>query len=385
MTDRPAANEPPATRAVYLDYNATAPLRPEAAAAVADASGAFGNPSSVHSFGRDMRRRIESARESLAALVGGPAEGVVFTGSGSEANNLALLGCGRPRQLVSAGEHESVLQACLDAEAIPLERDGRVRLEALEALLAADPAPTLVSVMLANNETGVIQPVESVVEIAKRHGAMVHCDAVQAAGRIPLDMTAFGIDLLSLSAHKLGGSQGVGALLLAEGVEVAPLIRGGGQERRRRAGTENVAGIAGFGAAAEAARRDLESVGRIAALRDALEREALALAPEAQIIGADAPRLPNTSCLALPGLAAETQVIGLDLDGIAVSAGSACSSGKVESSHVLRAMGLGEEVAGAAIRVSLGWASEEADIAAFLHAWRALYRRAGPGAERLAV
>ncbi len=361
--------------AVYLDYNATAPLRPEAATAIREALGACGNASSVHGFGREQRRRLELAREAVAALAGAPLAGVIFTGSGSEANNLALLGCGRPRLLVSAGEHESVLRALPEAERIPLDGDGRVRLEALERMLAADAAPALVSVMLANNETGVIQPIEAVVEIAGRHGALLHCDAVQAVGRIPFDMTALGLDLVSVSAHKLGGPQGVGALLLAEGLEVAPLIRGGGQERRRRAGTENVAGIAGFGAAAEAAQAGLADAGRSEALRDLLERLATEALPEALVIGAGAPRLPNTSCLALPGLAAETQVIGLDLAGVAVSAGSACSSGKVESSHVLRAMGLDESLAASAIRVSLGWASDESDIAAFIAAWSDLARR----------
>ena len=368
------------TEPVYLDYNATAPLRPEAAAAMREALGALGNASSVHGFGREQRRRVEEAREAVAALAGGPVAGVVFTGSGSEANNLALLGSGRGRRLVSAGEHESVLQVDPRAGWIPLDENGLVRLDALEAALVADDKPALVSVMLANNETGVLQPIEAVVEIARRHDALVHCDAVQAAGRVPLDMTALGFDLMTLSAHKLGGPQGVGALLMMDGLEIAPQIRGGGQERRRRAGTENVAGIVGFGAAAEAARAGLADIGRIEALRDSLESQAKQALPEAVVIGAEAPRLPNTSCLALPGLPAETQAIGLDLAGVAVSAGSACSSGKVDSSHVLRAMGLDEALAGAAIRVSLGWASRESDVAAFIAGWTELHRRADRGA-----
>ena len=370
------------TRSAYLDDNATAPLRPEAAAAMTEALGALGNASSVHRFGRDQRARLEAAREAVAALVGGPPSGLVFTGSGSEANNLALTGCGRRRLLVSAGEHASVLQARDDGELLPLDGDGLVRLDALEAALARDPEPALVSVMLANNETGVIQPIAEVAALAHAAGALLHCDAVQAAGRVPLDMTALGIDLLSLSAHKLGGPQGIGALLLAEGLEIAPLLRGGGQERRRRAGTENVAGAAGFAAAAQAAAAELPRMAALAALRDDLEDRARALAPDLVVVGAEAPRLANTSCLALPGCAAETQVIALDLAGVAVSAGSACSSGKVESSHVLRAMGLPEAVAGSAIRVSLGCASREADIALFLDAWAAHTRRARDAGRR---
>ena len=352
----------------YLDYNATAPIRPEVSQAVTEALSATGNASSVHAFGRGQRARIEAAREAVAALARAPEAGVVFTAGGSEANNLALRGCGRRRLLVSAGEHESVLRARDDAELIPLDSDGRLRLDRLEAILAEPGPPALVSVMLANNETGVIQPVAEAAALAHAGGALLHCDAVQAAGRLPLDMSALGADLLSLSAHKLGGPQGVGALLLAEGLEIDALIRGGGQERRRRAGTENVAGIAGFGVAARLARDDLTGVDRLAALRDDLEARARSLFPGLIVAGEGVPRLPNTSCLAIPDCAAETLVIALDLAGVAVSAGSACSSGKVETSHVLRAMGLPDAVAGAAIRVSLGWASQAGDIGLFLDA-----------------
>ncbi|MCH8035910.1 MAG: aminotransferase class V-fold PLP-dependent enzyme, partial [Proteobacteria bacterium] len=264
-------------------------------------------------------------------------------------------------------------------ERIPLSRDGVVDLDALEALLGADPRPALVSVMLANNETGVIQPVARAAETAHRRGALVHCDAVQGAGKIPVDMAALGVDLLSLSAHKLGGPQGVGALIVAEGIELAPLMRGGGQERRHRAGTENLPGIAGFGAAATCALAGLEPMAGLAALRDRLERRLRARAPEIKIYGAGAPRLSNTSCFGVPGLAAETQVIALDLAGVAVSAGAACSSGKVAPSHVLKAMGASEAEAGCAIRVSLGWDSGTAGIERFLEAWSALYSRSTRG------
>jgi cysteine desulfurase len=372
------------TPAVYLDYNATAPVRPEAAAAVADALGLTGNASSVHRFGRLARRKLEDAREAVAALVGAPAERVVFTSGGTEANNLALTGAGRARRLVSAGEHDSVLNAAAGAEGglerIPLRRDGVVDLDALEARLGEDPRPALVSVMLANNETGVIQPVARAAETAHGRGALVHCDAVQGAGKIPVDMAALGVDLLSLSAHKLGGPQGVGALIVAEGIELAPLMLGGGQERRHRAGTENLPGIAGFAAAAECALAGLERMAGLAELRDRLERHLRARAPEIEIYGASAPRLPNTSCFGTPGLAAETQVMALDLAGIAVSAGAACSSGKVAPSHVLRAMGASEAEAGSAIRVSLGRDSGAAGIERFLEAWSALYSRTARGA-----
>ena len=357
---------------VYMDYNATAPLRPEAAAAVAETLELTGNASSVHGFGRRVRGRIEDAREAVAALAGARPEDVIFTSGGTESNNLALRGCGRERILVSAGEHDSVPRAAPDAEPIPLKRDGRVALSRLAAMLADEPRPALVSVMLANNETGVIQPVREAAALAREFGALVHCDAVQAAGKIPVDMGALDVDLLSLSAHKLGGPQGVGALVTAGGVGLAPLIRGGGQERGRRAGTENAAGIAGFGAAAEAALRGLDDFARLAALRDGLEAKLAGLAPEAEVFGAAAPRLANTTCFACPGMPAETQVMALDLAGIAVSAGSACSSGKVTPSHVLRAMGYGEAAA-SAIRVSLGWRSGPEDIERFLDAWGGLY------------
>ena len=371
------------TPAVYLDYNATTPVRPEAAAAVVDALGLTGNASSVHRFGRLARRKLEDAREAVAALVGAPAERVVFTSGGTEANNLALTGTGRTRRLVSAGEHDSVLNAAAGveggAERIPLRRDGVVDLDALEARLGEDSRPALVSVMLANNETGVIQPVARAAETAHGRGALVHCDAVQGAGKIPVDMAALGVDLLSLSAHKLGGPQGVGALIVAEGIALAPLMLGGGQERRHRAGTENLPGIAGFGAAAECALAGLERMAGLAELRDRLERRLRARAPEIKIYGAGAPRLPNTSCFGVPGLAAEIQVIALDLAGIAVSAGAACSSGKVAPSHVLGAMGASEAEAGSAIRVSLGWDSGAAGIERFLEAWSALYSRSAGG------
>jgi cysteine desulfurase len=362
-------------RETYLDWNATAPLRPEAATAVGAALAHCGNPSSVHRRGRAARQAVESAREAVAALVGAAPDGVVFVSGGTEANHLALLGSGRERILVSAVEHSSVLQAVPSAERIPVDSNGIVDLAALDALLAADPRPAIVSVMLANNETGLVQPVARVAEIVHASGALFHCDAVQAAGKLPLVMAEIGADLISLSAHKLGGPPGIGALVVAGHVEPAATIRGGGQERGRRAGTENLPGIAGFAAASTAAMAGLADYDQVRTLRDRLEAEALTLVPEAVVVGAGVPRLPNTSALALPRVAAETQVIALDLAGIMVSAGAACSSGKVGPSHVLEAMGLAPDIAGSTIRISLGWSTMEADIAHFLDAWTALARR----------
>jgi cysteine desulfurase len=359
----------------YLDWNATAPLRPEAAAAMAAALSRYGNPSSVHRWGRAARQAVEHARCALAALLHTPPEGVVFVSGGTEANHLALLGTGRERILISAVEHDSVRRAAPDAEQIPVDRDGVIVLDALDDLLADDPRPALISVMFANNETGVVQPVRAIAALAHAHSALFHCDAVQAAGKIALDFDAIGADLVTLSAHKLGGPPGVGALVTRNGLELAPLLRGGGQEGGRRAGTENLAGIAGFAAAAETAAAEIAVYDRVRELRDALEATLTEIAREAVVLGGIAPRLPNTTAIAMPGVAAETQVIALDLDGVMVSAGAACSSGKVGPSHVLEAMGMEPELASSTIRVSLGWSSTGADIDHFLRAWTALYRR----------
>ena len=361
-------------RSVYLDYNATAPVRPEVAAAVATALAKVGNPSSVHSFGRAARARLETAREQVAALVGARPSQVIFTSGGTEANNLAIGGTGRTHLLVSAIEHDSVLKSAT-SELIPVTHDGVVDLAALERMLAASQEPGLVAVMLANNETGVIQPVAEAVRIAHVQGALFHCDAVQAAGKIAVDFKTSGADLMSLSAHKLGGPPGIGALIVADHVDLRAGQRGGGQERGRRAGTENLPGIVGFGVAAEIAAAELGAMALIAALRDDLERRVLAAVPGATIFGREAARLPNTTCLGLTGLSSELQVMRLDLAGVAISAGSACSSGKVQASHVLRAMGADAPAAGSAIRVSLGWQSSADDVDRFVAAWTDLAGR----------
>jgi cysteine desulfurase len=332
-----------------------------------------GNPSSPHAEGRRARAIVEDAREQVAALAGAKPAEVVFTSGGTEANNAVLAG-GWATILAAGVEHDSVLAPARHCGAqlveIPVGSDGSVVRACLAALMRQPhEGRALLSLQAANNETGVLQPLAVVAGEAKQNGLAVHTDAVQAAGRIGVDMGALGVDFLTLSAHKLGGPKGIGALVVREGAELRSFIVGGGQERRRRAGTENVAAIAGFGAAAEAAKFDLAEMARVEALRDGLEAEALSLAPEAIVVAAEAPRLPNTTSLALPGASAETLVIALDLKGIAVSAGAACSSGKVGASHVLAAMGLEPRIARAAIRISLGWGTTKRDVAAFLEAW----------------
>ena len=311
----------------YLDHNATTPVRPQAAAAAAAVLAATGNPSSVHRFGREMRRRLEDARERVAALVGAAPAEIVFTSGGTEANALAIRGSGRRRVLISAIEHPSVQAAASTSEHIPVTNEGVIDCDALEAMLSADSTPALIAVMLANNETGVIQKVGEVVDLARRHGALVHCDAVQAAGKLTLNATALGVHFLSVSAHKIGGPAGSGALVVQGETPLAAALRGGGQERGRRAGTENLAGIVGFGAAADITSAELCAAGRLACWRDDLERRVTALAPGARIFGAGAARLPNTSCLAMPGVTSAVQVMAFDLVGLALSAGAACSSG----------------------------------------------------------
>ena len=368
----------------YFDWNATAPLRPQAAAALREASALTGNPSSVHAEGRAARHAVEAAREKVAALVGARPADVIFTSGGTEANCLALspaievLGDKAPRDrlLISAIEHPSVRAGGRFApeviEDIPVGSDGRVDLTALSDAVTRTARP-LVSIMLANNETGVVQPVAAAAAIVHAAGGLIHVDAVQAVGRIPCDIGALGADLLTLSAHKIGGPKGVGALVRSrDDIHFpVPLIRGGGQERGLRAGTENVAGIAGFGAAAAAAREKLaDEAAHMLVLRNELEAGICAIAPQAVILGAGAERLPNTTLFALPGLKAETAIIAFDLEGIAVSSGAACSSGKVQPSHVLEAMGVSPALVRSAIRASLGWTTTKADIDRLLSAWR---------------
>lgn len=357
------------TARAYLDHAASSPLRPAARTALVAALDLAGNASSVHEEGRAARAAVEAARRRLATALGGAAGGIVFTSGATEAN-AAALGAGG-RVLAAAVEHPSVL-AQPAVEPVAVDSAGRLDLAALEAALESGDV-TCVALMLANNETGVLQPVAEAAELAHRAGARLHVDAVQAFGRVPLDFTALGADSVALSAHKLGGPKGVGALWLRDPDAFNPLLRGGGQEHRRRAGTENVAGIAGFAAAAGAI--EPQEAGRLAELRRTFEAEACRHVADAVVIGADVPRAPHITALSLPGMAAATQVMALDLAGVAVSAGAACSSGKVARSHVLAAMGVAPALTDSTIRVSLGWSTTAADIDRFLDAWAGLAGR----------
>ncbi len=376
---------------VYLDGNGSMPLLSDARAAMVDALSHAGNASSTHTAGRSGRARIDRARDQIAALVGVSAPQVIFTSGATEAAAMALTTTYRikgtdtaiGRVYVAATEHACVRAGgafpAQQITVIPVTRAGIVDCEALAAALArhdANDGPPLVAVMLANNETGIINPVAQVAGIVHQAGGIVYCDAVQAAGRLDLDIAALGVDLLALSAHKLGGPQGIGALILADNdLCPVPLISGGGQEKRRRAGTENIAAIAGFGVAACLARDHIGDMARIGEMRDGFEAAILAISPDAQIVGKTVERLANTSMIVAPGQVAETVVIAFDLEGIAVSAGSACSSGKVSQSHVLAAMGLSPEEARAGIRFSLHPGSIRDDIDRTLAVWQKICRK----------
>jgi cysteine desulfurase len=383
------------TERAYLDWNATTPLRPQAAEAAHAAMALTGNASSVHAEGRAARHAVEHAREEVARLVGARPADVIFTGGGTEANALALTPAfeteeekkPRGKLLISAIEHSSVRTGGRFAreavEDVPVDAEGRVELAALADAVSRSARP-LVSIMLANNETGVIEPVAEAAAIVHAAGGLLHVDAVQAAGRIAIDIGALGADLLTLSAHKIGGLKGVGALVRRnEAIHFAdPLIRGGGQERGLRAGTENVPGIAAFGAAAATARAQFtDEAAHMCALREGLEQGLAAITPQAVVFGAGAERLPNTTLFALEGVKAETALIALDLEGIAVSSGAACSSGKVAPSHVLAAMGVSPPLLRGAVRVSLGWTTTKADVERFLTAWRKLAGALSKGAK----
>jgi len=377
----------------YLDYNATAPARAEVRAAMADALELHGNPSSVHAEGRCVRALVERARDKVAALVGAEPKNIIFNSGGTEANVTALSPLNVSRDVpgdvvcfMSQIEHPSILASGRFApDAIRLigaTGDGIIDVAALEQAIDAHCSeagvpPFMVSIMRANNETGALQPVKTISAIVREKGGILHCDGAQATGKIPLDIKELGAHMMSLSAHKIGGPHGIGALVLGEGMASlpSPLIVGGGQELRARSGTENVAGIVGFGAAAECAARGLEGMTKLAALRDRLEAEILARAPSAVIFSKNVERLPNTANFSVPEMKAETLVIALDLAGVAVSAGASCSSGKVEQSHVLVAMGAPEDAARGAIRVSLGWDTSEQDIDRFIAAWADIYEQ----------
>ncbi|MGH6827572.1 MAG: cysteine desulfurase family protein [Rhizomicrobium sp.] len=358
----------------YCDHNATAPLRPEAREALERALAVTGNPSSVHAHGRAARAMVEGARAAVGSLVKAEADRVIFTSGATEANSLALWGAiegaaeageAVTRLIVSAIEHESVLNngrlvagwLGLGLEIVPVTSEGVVDTATLASLLSGDHGRALVAMMAANNETGVIQPIADVSCLCRERNALLLVDAVAAAGKTPLD--AGLCDYMSLSAHKLGAPQGVGGLIVGKNAPLRPQLLGGGQQQGLRAGTENLSGIAAFGAAARAVLEGVEEVRRVAFLRDAFEAKLHAALPQAAIAGAGAPRVGNTSSVVLKALSSENVLIALDLDGVMVSSGSACSSGKIAPSHVLAAMGVGEDRA--AIRVSFGWNSVAAD------------------------
>ena len=370
------------TNPVYLDHNATSIVRPEARAAIAHALEVGGNPSSIHAAGRAARALVEQARADVAALIAAPASTVIFTSGGTEANALAIesaVAAGARRLIVSAIEHDSVQETSrvlgVAVEVLPVDANGVADLAWLETRLAiwdaADGKP-FVALMLANNETGVVQPVAEAAELIRAADGWLHVDAVQAAGKIAIDSRALGADTLSISAHKIGGPQGVGALTFGPRATLSRRQHGGGQERGRRGGTENVPGISGFGAAAKVAAAALADLHRQADGRDAAAQRLKA--DGSVVMGEAAPRLPNTLCIATPGFPADVQVMGLDLAGVMVSAGAACSSGKVKASPVLEAMGQGE-LSGCAIRVSGGWNTTPADWDRFVEAWSAAHAR----------
>lgn len=363
----------------YLDYNATTPVRPQVAARVAELLTEPHNASSVHFYGREGKKYLENAREVIARAVNAFKNEIVFTSSGTETNNFVLKAEANRRILVSEIEHSSIIKTVPEAERIPVSSSGAVEVAALQEMLAKDKKPALVSVMLANNETGVIQPVAEIVKACRESGqdVLVHTDAAQALGKIPTDFNGLGVDMMTVSAHKLGGTHGAAALILRNDLPIRPLLTGGGQELGRRAGTENVAAISGFAVAVELAEKDVAHWQQLRGWLDGMEDELLSYAPGAIVFGRGLPRLPGTSCLSMPGVNSETQLMALDLTGVAVSAGSACSSGRIEPSHVIRAMGFAHEVAATAIRISGGWATTEDDIRKVTAEWKKLYDRVG--------
>ncbi len=340
------------------------------------------NPSSLHALGRKARAAVEDARKQLAQMLHVDASGIVFTASGTEANNQALQCLGATEILYAATDHAAITKASeqlknrLPVRAIPVMGNGLLDMTALQDMLheATTPAP-LVTVMAGNNETGLIQPIEAIADIVHHHHALLHVDACQAFGKIPFPPTLLGVDACSIASHKLGGPVGAAALVTVTCRPVSALLVGGGQELNRRAGTENVAAIVGFTEAARIALEQLPHMAQLQQWRDAMEAEMMAYAPDARIIAHDLPRLPNTSCILMPGVENSTQLMHFDLAGIAVSSGSACTSGKVEASHVLQAMGLPKEQAQCALRVSIGWATQEHELQRFSESWKQLYHR----------
>lgn len=356
---------------VYLDYNATSLQRPQSIEAMQGWLALPANPSSAHSYGRAAKKQLEDARKTIAEKISAWPNEIIFTASGTEANATALLGFPERGLLVSAVEHSSVLKHANHDGTIKVDANGLIDFADLEKKLTASEQPVLVSIMLANNETGVIQPISEIAELCKKHGALLHCDAVQALGKIPVDFSLLGADMLSISAHKCGGLLGAAALVIKNNLSIKPLLTGGGQELGRRAGTENIAAIAGFASAIEAI--DLNAMKTLRGYMDIMETKVQSAG--GIIFGKDVERLPNTTCVAMPGVSSEIQLIDFDLNGYAVSAGSACSSGRIEKSHVLLAMAVDSALAGCAIRVSTGWNTTPDEIEKFTDAWMKLAGR----------
>jgi cysteine desulfurase len=354
---------------IYLDHNATTPIKPQVMAAVMAAMEHVGNASSVHTAGRQARAAVETARAQVASLCQTSPKNVIFTSGATESHNTIIKHYAHHTVLISSIEHPSVYESAPHADKIPTHSSGLINLEAYAQSLTKKPA--LVSCMLVNNETGVIQPIKQMAAMAYEAGAKFHCDAVQAAGRIPLDINELGVDYLTLSAHKMGGPQGVGAIITRTGTPPFKLIHGGGQERSVRAGTENTAGIIGFGIAANLAASDMQNYQRLKVLRDLIETNIEGIT----VFGADCPRVANTICFALNGVPADTQLMALDLAGICVSSGSACSSGTVKTSHVLSAMGIDAAIAQCALRISLGWNTTETEVQTFIETFKQLQKK----------
>ncbi len=364
---------------IYLDYNATVPVRPEVIDEMGRVMAAGGNASSVHSLGRKAKATLEKSRQGIADMINCRPQMITFTSGGTEANNIALRCVGAGRLIVAATEHDSILDVARnfpgETVILPVSSNGLIDPAKLATLLQESDRKTVVSIMLANNETGILQDIAVLSELVHEHGALMHTDAVQAFGKIPLDFRALGVDMMSLSAHKIGGPQGVGAFVAWEKINVEPLIRGGGQELGRRSGTENLPGIAGFGVAAGLVPKSIQLMKQVGEWRDRIENTLSQHSNTVRFFGVQSPRLPNVTSVLMPGVSSETQVMAMDLEGICVSAGSACSSGKVKASHVITAMGGTPDEAASTLRISLGWNSREEDVDRFIAAWCRLYDR----------
>lgn len=359
---------------IYLDYNATSPLLPQVRERMEAVAALPLNPSSVHSYGRMAKKLLEDSRKILADYLSVWPDEVLFTASATEANNTALQAFPQLTLAVAATEHSSILSAAKerpDSIILPVDENGLLKLDALESTLQQYGANLLVSVMLANNETGVIQPIAEIAKRVKAAGALMHCDAVQGFGKLPLDFNLLGVDMLTLAAHKVGGPVGVGVLVIRSGLTIHPLLIGGGQEKRRRAGTENIPAIVGMAKLVS----NLPSLHPLQEWRHKIETQIFSFSSETKIFGAAVDRIPNTICLTMPHISSETQLMNFDLAGICVSAGSACSSGRIESSHVLKAMGVSEAEASTAIRISMGWGTTETEINQFIEEWRKLWEK----------